>query len=192
MGVSVFNAGMRGAKGTPYEGGTRVPSFWRWPAGWKGGVDVPALTAHLDIFPTLAQIAGAKIPEDVAAKLDGHDLLPLLKNPAAEWPDRILITHVGRWKHGEAAQAKYEKCAARDSRFSLVNNTALYDLIADPEQKNNVAAQYPAETEKLRTAYDKWWTEILPDLVNEDAVGPKENPFKERYRSQFGGGPATQ
>lgn len=35
-GVKTFNAGMRGAKGTPYMGGTRVPAFWRWPAGFTG------------------------------------------------------------------------------------------------------------------------------------------------------------
>ena len=52
---------MRGQKGTPYQGGTRVPSFWRWPAAFKGGVDVDALTAHIDIFPTLAEIAGAEL-----------------------------------------------------------------------------------------------------------------------------------
>jgi len=61
VGVNVCNAGMRGGKVTPYEGGTRVPSFWRWPAAFKGGVDCGALTAHIDIFPTLAEIAGAKL-----------------------------------------------------------------------------------------------------------------------------------
>jgi len=188
-GVNVFNAGMRGAKGTPYEGGTHVPSFWRWPGGWKGGADVPALTAHVDIFPTLAQIAGAKIPDELAARLDGRDLTPLLKNPAAVWPDRLLITHVGRWAHGEAAQSKFEKCSIRDGLFSLVNNTELYDLGSDPGQRTNVLAGHADEAEKLRAAYDKWWNEIQPDLVNEDAVGPKVNPFKERYWKQFGGGP---
>ena len=147
------------------------------------------MTAHVDIFPTLAQIAGAKIPEDLAAKLDGHDLTPLLKNPAAAWPDRLLITHVGRWAHGEAAQSKFAKCSIRDARFSLVNNTELYDLGSDPGQKTNVLAGHADEAEKLRAAYDKWWNEIQPDLVNEDAVGPKVNPFKERYWKQFGGGP---
>ena len=121
-GVNIFNAGLRGAKGSPYEGGTRVPSFWRWPGGWKGGVDVPALTAHLDIFRTLAQIAGAAIPEDLAPKLEGRDLVPLLKNPAAEWPDRVLFTQVGGWERGAAAQSKYVNCSVRDSRFSLVDN----------------------------------------------------------------------
>jgi arylsulfatase len=191
-GVPLYNAGMRASKGTPYEGGTRVPSFWRWPGGWKGGVDVPALTAHLDVFPTLAKIARAGVPEAVTAKVEGRDLLPLLQDPRAEWPDRILFTHVGRWKQGEVAGAKYVKCAARNDRFSLVNNTELYDLKADPGQANNVAAQHPEAVEKLRAAYEKWWADVQPDLVNEDAVGPKVNPFKERYWAQFGGGPAAQ
>src|SRR5579872_4058077 len=39
VGTRIFNAGMRGEKGTPYQGGTRAPSFWRWPAAFKGGVD---------------------------------------------------------------------------------------------------------------------------------------------------------
>jgi arylsulfatase A-like enzyme len=48
VGVKVYNAGMRASKVTAYEGGTRVPSFWRWPAAFKGGVDCGALTAHID------------------------------------------------------------------------------------------------------------------------------------------------
>ena len=39
----------------------------------------------------------------------------------------------------------------------------------------------------MRAAYDRWWEEILPCLVNEDAVGPAVNPFKELYWKQFGG-----
>jgi arylsulfatase len=191
-GVQIFNAGMRGAKATPYEGGTRVPSFWRWPDAWKGGVDVPALAAHLDLFPTLAQIAGAKISAEVAAKLEGRDLLPLLKSPTAEWPDRLLFTHVGRWKRGEAAGAKYVNCSVRNSRFALVNNRELYDLAADPAQAHDVIAEQSNEAEKLRAAYDQWWDAVQPDLVNEDAVGPKVNPFKARYWKQFGGGPPTE
>ena len=59
QGTALFNAGMRGMKNSPYQGGTRVPSFWRWPAAFPGGRDVAALTAHIDVFPTLAEIAGA-------------------------------------------------------------------------------------------------------------------------------------
>ena len=182
-GVEIFNAGMRGAKGTPYSGGTRVPSFWRWPNGFAGGVDVPALTAHLDIFPTLAEVAAAPLPGN--ARLDGRSLLPLLKNPSSEWPDRFLFTDAAGWKRGEAAHSKFVNCAAQDNRFALVNNTELYDLQADPGQTANVLTAHPEEAGKLRAAYDQWWKEIQPDLVNEKAVGPKINPFKEHYAKQL-------
>jgi arylsulfatase A-like enzyme len=189
-GSEVFNAGMRGRKGTPYEGGTRVPSFWRWPENFKGGRDCQALTAHLDIFPTLAEITGAKIPEKI--KLDGRSLVPLLQNPAADWPDRFLFTHVGRWEKGKAEESKYEKCAVRNARFQLVNNTELYDLKSDPGQKQNVIAKHADVVTKMSRSYDQWWSEILLALENENVVGPKINPFKAAYWKQLGGGPKTE
>jgi arylsulfatase A-like enzyme len=188
-GVKIFNAGMRGQKVTPYEGGTRVPSFWRWPAAFKGGGDCHALTAHIDIFPTLAQIAGAKVPERV--NLDGHSLVPLLKNPKAEWPDRFLFTHVGRWEKGKAESSKFANCAVRNARFQLVNDTELYDLKTDPGETRNTISEHPEVVVKMRAAYNRWWNEILPALENENAIGPKVNPFKELYWQQFGGGPAA-
>ena len=189
VGVSTFNAGMRGGKATPYEGATRVPFFWRWPAGFRGGVDCTALTAHLDIFPTLAEIAGLKLSAETRQQVEGRSVLPLLKNPQAPWPDRFLITHVGRWPRGHVEQAKYAPCSIRNGQFSLVNNTELYDLRADPAQKTNVLAEHPGEVVMLRAAYETWWSEVQPMLVNENARGPKVNPFKERYWKQFGGGP---
>jgi arylsulfatase len=189
-GSQIYNSGMRGRKGTPYEGGTRVPSFWRWPENFKGGRDCDALTAHLDIFPTLAQIAGEKVPAKI--KLDGRSLVPLLKNPTADWPDRFLFTHVGRWEKGKAAESKYEKCAVRNARFQMVNNAELYDLKIDPGQNRNVIAEHPEVVAEMRRVYDQWWNEILPALENENAVGPKINPFKAAYWKQFGGGPKAE
>jgi len=189
-GVEIFNAGMRGGAGTPYEGGTRGPMFWRWSGQWQAGTDVAALTAHLDLFPTLAHLAGAEIPPAVAAQLEGRDLFPLLNDPAAPWPDRHLYTHVAGWPRGEVAKFKYTNSSVRNTRYSLVNNTELYDLQTDPGQATNVSSEHADEAEKLRSAYDRWWAEIQADLVNENAVGPKESAFKERYRKQFGDGPA--
>ena len=183
-GVKIFNAGMRAQKGTPYLGGTRVPSFWCWPAGFQGGADCPALTAHVDILPTLVEISGAKLPQGI--KLDGRSLLPLLKNPKADWEDRTLFTHVGRWEKGNAVAAKFQKCAVRNSRFHLVNNFELYDLKSDPAEKQNVIDQHPEAVAKMRAAYDQWWEEILPALENEAVTGPSVNPFKELYWKQFG------
>jgi arylsulfatase len=183
----LYNAGMRAAKGSPYQGGTRVPAFFRWPGMLGRGVDVNALAAHIDLFPTLAEIAGAKIPESV--ELDGRSLVPLLLDAKADWPDRYLFIHKGRWARGKAAESRYADCAVRNTRFRLVNNTELYDIANDPGETTNVIDQHPEVVAKMRAAYDPWWDEVLPCMVNEDAVGPTINPFKERYWRQSGGGP---
>jgi arylsulfatase len=178
---------MRSNKGSPYQGGTRVPGFFRWPGTLTGGVDVDKLCAHIDLFPTLAELAGAEIPAGI--KLDGRSLLPLLKNPQAEWPDRYVFVHKGRWPKGKAAESKYADGAVRNSRFRLVNNKELYDIKADPGETTNVIDQHPRAVAAMRAAYDQWWEEVLPAMENEDAVGPAQNPFKVLYWKQFGGGP---
>lgn len=183
----LYNAGMRSMKGSPYQGGTRVPAFFRWPGKLGEGVDVNRLTAHIDMFPTLAEITGAKIPGSV--KLDGRSLASLLLDPDADWPDRYIFVHKGRWARGKAAESKYADCAVRNARFRLVKNKELYDIANDPGETKNVIDQYPEVVAKMRAAYDRWWDEVLPCMVNENVFGPKINPFKERYWKQFGGGP---
>ncbi len=178
----LYNAGMRGKKATVYEGGTRVPCFLRWKGRIPEGVDVGALAAHIDLFPTLAQLCGGQLPND--RKLDGRSLVPLLKNPKADWPDRYLFTHRGRWGKGKAAAAKYAGCAVRSQRFRLVGNKELHDIAADPGEKTNVIDKHPEVVAAMRKAYDQWWSEVLPAMVNEDAPVPKENPFKVLYRKQ--------
>lgn len=195
-GCKVFNTGMRGQKGSAFNGGTRGASFWRWPGTIPAGFDCDRLTAHIDLFPTLVDLAGATAPADVAAKFDGRSLLPLLKDPAAPWADRYLFTHVGRWPKGKAAEAKYDKASVRGPRYFMVTAAKggakaweLYDLKADPGETKNLAADRPDVLKEMDTAYDRWWAEILPCLENETAVGPAVNPFKELYWKQFGGGP---
>jgi arylsulfatase A-like enzyme len=185
---SLYNACMRSTKATPYQGGTRVPCFWRWPGVLQPGVDVSQLVAHVDIFPTLVELAGAMVPENV--HLDGRSLVPLLKDANTAWPDRYLFVHVGRWPMGKAAESKYAQCAVRNSRFRLLNNKELYDIQADPGESKNVVKEHADVVAAMRAAYDTWWDEVLPALENESAVGPQVNPFKERYWRQFGGGPS--
>ena len=188
-GVKIFNAGLRDGKGTPYQGGIRSPAFFRWPSTIQGGAECDALTAHIDIFPTLADIVGAKLSDEVKKQIEGRSLLPLLKNPKAAWPDRTLVTHVGRWPKGKAAESKYLNCSIRNTQFTLVKNEELYDLKSDPGQTKNLITDQPDAVTALRKAYDQWWSDAQPLLVNEDVVGPKTNPFKELYWKQFGGGP---
>lgn len=193
-GLKVFNAGMRGGKATPWLGGTRSSSFWRWP-GTLTPADCSALTAHIDFFPTIAEIVGATVPEKASRHVEGRSLVPLLRNPAFEWPDRMLFTHVGRWDKGQDPnEKKFRMCAVRTSRWTLVSDARsgsaqwqLFDIAADPGQKADVSAAHPQVVRDLAAAFDHWWQECLPLMVNEKAVGPRINPFHELYFKQFGG-----
>lgn len=187
VGVEFANGGRRAGKNTPYQGGTRVPSLWRWPSGFEGGRDVAALTAHIDVLPTLAEVAQVTLDETVRRQVEGRSLLPLLKDPEAQWPDRTLVTHVGRWPRGQFAAFKHRGCSIRDARFSLVNNSELYDLSADPAETTNVLEQHPDAAARLRLAYEAWWDSLPTCLDNEDAVPPAENAFKTLFREHFGG-----
>lgn len=195
-GETVFNAGMRGNKGSAFLGGTRASSLWRWPGIWKPG-STKALAAHIDFFPTLAQIAGIALSADVTRQIEGRSLLPVLENLGAEWPDRRLFTHLGRWpKAADPNASKFKMAAVRNTRWALVSengghepNWQLFDLAADYGQRNDVAATHPEVVGELSAAFDTWWSECLPLMVNEKAVGPKLNPFAVRYWKQFGGGP---
>lgn len=187
-----FTAGLRGKKCTPYEGGTRVPSFWYWPGVLKEGVDVDALTAHIDMYQTICEIAGVQLPTEMQA-LDGRSLLPLFDNLEAEWADRELFVHVGRWepKHPlakDVASAKFVNCAVRTERWRLVNNAELYDISVDPSETSDVAAAYPEVVAQLRKSYDRWWAETVPLMVNEGLTAQrvqKPTPLAVRYNQQL-------
>jgi arylsulfatase A-like enzyme len=185
-----FNAGMRGGKCTAFNGGTRAMSLWRWP-GMIHPAACDKLTAHLDFFPTFAQLAGAQVAAEVSSTLDGFSLVPLLENPQAGWHDeRMLFTHVGRWATGKEPQ-KYGQCSVRWKQYLQVWEKAewcLYDLKTDPGEKINMAGQHKEVVAKLDKAYDAWWAAVLPCLDNEQAymTAPKVNPFKDQYKKQFG------
>lgn len=155
-----------------------MPSFWRWQGVLREGQDIHALTAHLDFFPTFVELAGAAVPEGTQ-KLDGRSLLPLLADPNACWDDRYLFVHKGRWEKGaEPNESKYSDCAVRSERFRLVNNEALYDIDANPGESANVIDQHPEAVRAMRAAYDAWWAETRPLMVNEEV--PKRSCIRMR------------
>jgi arylsulfatase len=183
--VKMFTAGFKTGKGTPHEGGTHVPAFWRWKGVLGEGTDISALTAHVDLFNTFCDLAGAKIPGGIQ-KIDGRTMLPLLEDANADWPDRELFVHVGRWKKGEDPNgSKFKKCAVRTQRWRLVNNKELYDIANDPHENNNVIDQHPEVVEKFRKAYDRWWAETVPLMVNEKRPLATEHPQAVRYEKQL-------
>lgn len=195
-GDPVFNAGMRGKKGSAWLGGTRASSFWRWPGTLKPG-ETKALTAHIDFFPTLAELAGADLSAGVKQQIEGRSLVPLLQDPGANWADRFLFTHQGRWpRFADPNESKFKMAAVRNTRWALVSERGgrapdwqLFDLVKDYGQQSDVATQHPEVVRELGAAFDQWWTECLPLMVNEKVLGPKLNPFAVWYWQQFGGGP---
>ncbi len=180
-----FNAAMRGAKGSEYDGGHRVPCFIHWPAGGlTGGKDVARLTAHIDLLPTLIAACGLTMPKGV--KFDGTSLLLLLQGRDSSWPDRTLIADSQRIEHPE----KWRHSAVMTDRWRLVNGRELYDIHADRGQKNDVGGEHPDAVKALREVYEKWWGDISPrfDEYCELVIGSdKENPSRLTCHDWHGG-----
>ncbi|MCM2369840.1 arylsulfatase [Rhodopirellula sp. ICT_H3.1] len=190
--AGTFNYDMKGKKGSPHEGGSRVPLFMRLPGLTNAGVDVDRVTRHFDLFPTLAEIAGATVPDSV--ELDGRSLVPLIKNPKSDWPDRNLFFHVGRWnKKGapnrwgqgntDPEKAKYKGFAVRNERWRLVGDE-LYDIENDPGETTDVSKSHPEVASEMLRAFDAWWAEVRPMMVNEDASLDVEKPFATQFNKQ--------
>lgn len=171
-----YSGGMRGKKGSEYEGGHRVPCFIRWPdGGLTGGIDVDRLTAHIDLLPTLIGLCGLKKPRGV--KFDGDSIVQLLRREDKSWPERILITDSQRIEHPE----KWRKSAVMTDKWRLINGKELYDIKADPEQKSDIADRNPQTVEKLRKAYENWWMDVSGrfDEYCETILGSdKQNPTR--------------
>ena len=88
FGKDVYNAGMRGRKGSEYDGGHRVPFFLHWP---NGGMNIlkkiDTLCHAVDIAPTLLDLIGAPSPQGY--EFDGLSLRSLLENPkSSDWVER--------------------------------------------------------------------------------------------------------
>jgi len=133
-----FNAGMRGSKGSHYDGGHRVFGYVYYPpAGIEGGRDVNQLTAHIDIMPTLLELTGITPPESV--EFDGKSLVPLLTGQDGEWPERTLFLHNQR----VLDPIKWRNTSVMTDRWRFVDNTELYDIKQDPGQQNNIILDHP-------------------------------------------------
>ena len=171
-----YAGGMRGKKGSEYEGGHRVPFFVRWPGGGlKEPGDVDRLSAHIDVLPTLIDLCGLKRPAGV--KFDGDSLTPLLKGEAGRWPDRTLLVHSQRIEHPE----KWRKSTVMTQRWRLINGKELYDIHADPAQNRDIASANLQVVEELRRSYEGWWADLSQgfDKYCEIVIGSdKQNPTR--------------
>ncbi len=175
--VKGFNAGMRGRKSSIYEGGHRVPFFIHWPrGGLTGGRDIDILAAHLDVFPTLADLCGVSIPD--SHRLDGRSLVPLLKGNHENWDrDHLIVQFFGGAYFNRSPTAWMDSCVMTE-RWRLIGGNELYDIQVDPAQRTNVAAEHPNVVEELRVLYRPWWKSISPrfEPVRIDLGNTAQNP----------------
>ena len=179
-----FNAGLKGGKNSPYEGGSHVPFFWYWKGVLKEGKDINQLTAHIDIYKTFVDLAGVKLPKKTQ-HLEGRSLVPLLEDKQENWSDRLLFFHCGRWKSGQVENAKYTKMAVRNQQWRFVNNEELYNVISDPRERINVASENPEVISKFQQPYNEWWSNSIPLMINENRKRVKEQPLHSKYYKQL-------
>ena len=158
-----FNAGMRGKKGSNYEGGHRVPCFWHWPGGGiGGGADVGRLTAHIDVLPTLVELCGLDAGDH--PEWDGISLAADLRGEPTE-TDRTLFVHSQRIQTPQYGRnfavmtERYRLCGNGD-----VGKAELYDVVADPGQQSDIAAEKPLVVRELTDAYQGWWESLEPSF----------------------------
>ena len=171
-----YNAGMRGKKGSYYDGGHRVPFFIRWPeGGMEGGRDIGEFVNHVDLLPTFIDLCGLEAPEN--HKTDGFNAAPLLRGESGELPDRTIFT---QFQQGTVIPDKWN-CGVMTKRWRLIKGEELYDIKADPGQKNDIAAQHPEIVKKMRDAHEEWWSEVSQILENYNPISlgnPAENPTR--------------
>lgn len=149
-----FNAGMRGRKGTVYQGGIRVPSFFRWPRSIQRGRTIDTIAAHIDVLPTLLEACGVALPAGL--RIDGRSLLPLIRGQDPSWPERTLFT---QWHRGDQPEP-YRSAAVRTSRYKLIDGKELYDLSGDPGEQHELAAANPKIAAQLRASYERWFKDV--------------------------------
>jgi arylsulfatase A-like enzyme len=172
------NGGTSGSRNWPltggkyhlYEGGVRCPIIARFPGRFAAGSRSDAHVSHLDILPTVLEVAGVS-PKP--GTLDGTSLFGLAARPE-ESARRSLFhdtgfqwsVHQGDWKllvtSDENAAAKLEN----QYKLKLAHGVNLFDLRADPAEKTNLAAAHPEMVANLTRLHDEWRKECRPPATS--------------------------
>jgi arylsulfatase A-like enzyme len=186
------NAPLNGHKGTHLEGGVRVPYIVAWPGKIKGGQVDDRMVSTLDVVPTAAALAGAKLPKGT----DGVNLIPFvtganpaIPNPTVYWrAGPNFAIRDGNWKLWEANIADPSEMASNaaaitpDGTHAVLSphgqHVMLFDLKGDLGEKANVAKANPDVVSKLRDKLKTWdkgnvppqWTSMRQSVKKQDGV----------------------
>lgn len=141
----------RGGKYSVFEGGTRTPFITRWKGRIAPGVSDQAVCT-IDLGASLASLAKTSFPDD--AFLDSFDLLPaLLGERDAQGRDHLLQQDNNGENFG--LRAGSWKLIRRQARGNRAGETLLFNLMTDPGEQSNVAANHPNEVARLNATLDK-------------------------------------
>ncbi len=139
---------LRNGKGSPYEGGYRLPCIVRWPGRVPAGRTSDAIFATIDFLPTFAHLAGYTVPED--RHIDGIDQTPLLTGRQESGRDQFYFQgagiRLGKWKYLKP-NAFFYGYAVEDDRQKV---DELYNLESDIGETTNLALRNPKKVKELK------------------------------------------
>jgi len=163
------NGGLRGKKGSLWEGGIRVPGILEWPARVTKPrtTDVPASTS--DYYPTILDLVGVEVPNQVRP-IDGASLAALIDGKMTERPSPIAFEVRG-------SKTAVRSAALVDNRYKLhtsgggkgkAGGAALYDLIDDPAETKDIASAKPDVVARMKAQLEAWQKSVERSLAGED------------------------
>lgn len=142
---------LRGMKGSVFEGGIRVPMIVKWPKNIAAGTTSDHISAFWDVMPTIAEIAGATVPDDI----DGLSFLPTLTgNVADQRKHQSLYWEYHAFGGMQAVRMGDWKGVRREIRRQDDAPIELYDLAIDIQESNDISEDHPETVELIRSIMD--------------------------------------
>jgi len=169
---------LREGKGTAWEGGQREPTIAYWPGRIPAGTSSDVVAGTIDVLPTLAQLAGAKLP---SKKIDGGDLWPILSGQANAtspheafyyyWGKELHAVRSGPWKlHFPHQYRSLQGAPGQDGKpgpyQQLECGLELYNLDQDIGETHDVAAENPHVVSRLQALADKIRSQLGDSLTH--------------------------
>ncbi len=142
--------GLRGKKGSCYEGGLRMPCIVRWPGQTEAGSTTDAPSYFPDWFPTLCQVAGVKLPKE---QLDGVSLVNVLKGGNLPKRHELMTWEFNGYGGIIAIRDGKWKALRRGLKSKKLQDWELYNIETDREEQHDIASQHPEIVQRLEKAW---------------------------------------